>query len=90
MALLGLLLDQANVADVRGIADKAPTGILVEDLAGVATLTARRFSAADIDGLLPKHHGADTTAQGVLIGVVDALERNQGRIRRHCFALKLF
>ena len=49
VALLGLLLDQSNGSDVRGMAEKAPIGVLVVELAGVVALIARRFSTAGID-----------------------------------------
>lgn len=86
MAPLGLLLNQAKDAFARGIAEKASTDLLVEELTGVATLIARSFSTTGIDGSDPitKHHGADTTTQGVIIGVDNALERNRGSIRWHC------
>ena len=60
---LGLLLNQAKDAFARGIAEKALTDLLVEELTGVATLIARSFSTTGIDGSGPitKHRGADTT-----------------------------
>ena len=77
MALLGLPFHQANADDVRGIAEKASTGLLLEELAGKGTLHARRFSTTEIDDHVPDafhRFEAGGASERVVIGVVDALE----------------
>ena len=82
MALLGLLLDYANGADARGIAEKASIGILVVEFTGVVALIASSFTATAID----EHNTdesywakANNTAMRILIGVDDAIERRRCR-----------
>ena len=84
MPPFGLLLDRANAADVRGIAEEASNGLLVEELTGVVTLIASSFTATAIDDQTSGEiyrAKANNAAERVVIGVDDALERMR---RRRC------
>ena len=92
MALLGLLFDQANAADVdvRGITEKAPISLLVVGLPCIVALHAHRFATAVFNDHFSAAFSrleADGAVERVVVGVEDALERKRGRcIRRHCSA----
>jgi len=97
VALLGLLLEQDKAADVRGIAEKASTGLLVVVLPCLTATLARSFAATIVDERISDtlyRFGTGGAAERVVVGVDNALERNRGRcwrgsirrIRRHCSA----
>ena len=81
MAPLGLLLLQADAADCRGIAEQALASILVKDRTIFIALFTDGLSTAKIDkALVLNRLRAIMTAQGIIVGVDDALERG-GRQR---------
>ena len=91
MTLLGLLLYYFDRADVCGIADETKFGLLVIGFPCNEAFLARICTTTVVDGrvsLTPYRFAADGAAEGIVIGVDDSLERNQGGgrsgIRRHC------
>ena len=86
VALLGLLLEQADGENVRGIAEKASIGLLVIGFPCAVALIARSFAATTVDEKRATvwwayRLNACGAAEGVVVGVENALERMR---RRRC------
>jgi len=76
---LSLLLLQADAADAPRIAEQALVSILVKDRTIFIALNTDNLSTANIDtALVLNRLRAIMTAQGIIVGVDDALERGGG------------
>ena len=79
MPPLSLLLLQADAADAPRIAEQALVSILVKDRTIFIALNTDNLSTANIDtALVLNRLRAIMTAQGIIVGVDDALERGGG------------
>ena len=76
MAPLGLLLVQADTADILGIAERTSLSIAVPvSLCAVALITDALSTANADEVSLLNRSQASMTAKGIIVGVDDALER---------------
>ena len=84
MALLGVLLEQANAAYARSIAVETTTGVPIVGLPCLTAIHAHTFTTAVFNDrvFIALHRlGASGAAERVIVAVEDALERMR---RRRC------
>ena len=83
MALLGLLLEHYNAANVRRVAEETTTGLLVVDFTFQIALATNHFTTTGMKRssikVISYKIKAIRAMKGIIVGVDDALQRNQGR-----------